>query len=552
MNPRAPLLLILAALPGCDALWQGLGVPASDAPCASDYACLGEGYLSADLPTQPQVDILFVLRNALRAVPAQYQLAQGSGAFFDRLDSLGLDAHIGVVSSDVGNQPDGGPFTVLAAPPPYLGNVHCQSSAGDDGALQTAPCTQRALGLEGAPLCQAVCDGQVTLAPGGAYLTRGAALRGSFRCLALLGDQGCNVEGPLDASLRAVEREARGPLSSATFLRERSVLALLYQSEEDDCSQGSAQRAFNDPGSRDCPSQPATFGDYLRCFNADYRCFVRAVECGGDALLASGVKVGCGARAAATDTLTSVSAYAQRLRALRGDERLYVAGLWAPPLAQSDSSFVATLQVAGKVQSDVQNRAPTCELRPAAGQTFPAVPAYPQVRLSAFAAQFKHHRELTLCQQESFGARLAEVATSVGALAVTCLPGLVKTKTEPADASAGAPVACIVGDLSAAELASSPGADLGASQHPPQQRLPQCPAACCQAVAAAAVPLPGEASLQAACPAAGAAATPCFCVTPSQHPEVCAGGAVVAVLGRPVAAAAAPAPLTRVACARSL
>ncbi|MBI2896412.1 MAG: hypothetical protein HYY06_22835 [Deltaproteobacteria bacterium] len=165
-----------------------------------------------------KVDLLFVVDNSNSMAEEQENLVANFPRLLDGLttppdeDGDGgadyapvADLHVGVITSDVG---DGGHAT------PTCG------AAGDDGILVSAArvasddCADRELGpwLEG---------------PSG-------SLASDFACLARVGTSGCGIEQPLEAVRRALIDH--GDDENAGFLRDDSVLAIVFVTDEDDCT----------------------------------------------------------------------------------------------------------------------------------------------------------------------------------------------------------------------------------------------------------------------------------------------------------------------------
>jgi len=80
-----------------------------------------------------------------------------------------------------------------------------------------------------------------------------------FSCIARVGTSGCGIELPLEAMLKALVGDddeysflggrARGASENTGFLREDSMLAVVFLSDEDDCSFTEAGFLFEEPGS---------------------------------------------------------------------------------------------------------------------------------------------------------------------------------------------------------------------------------------------------------------------------------------------------------------
>ena len=95
-----------------------------------------------------------------------------------------------------------------------------------------------------------------------------------FKCMALVGDAGCGVEGPLEAVKRALTTIRRRRMQ--TSWRSGSLLAVIFITDEDDCSVKASRRSELNPNYRNCNSgQP----DSYDCYKVDQRCIARSLQC---------------------------------------------------------------------------------------------------------------------------------------------------------------------------------------------------------------------------------------------------------------------------------
>ncbi|MBI2895643.1 MAG: hypothetical protein HYY06_18950 [Deltaproteobacteria bacterium] len=216
----------------------------------------------------------------------QLSLTAAFSALFDELgrppDSDGdgqpdlpvpIDVHVGVISGDMGS----GGYAVTSCSNPIT---------GDDGVLQSQP----ARGLAG-------CEEQYPRFLSWAEGDDPSALSAAFECAARLGTDGCPFQQPLAAARKALTMHASG--ANAGFLRDDSVLALIFVTTHDDCSVRS-----DDPRATDLFNSQLDLGPLgLRCFTL------------------------------ADDYLEPVDAIAQDLHSLRGDrlDRLVVAAIAGIP-----------------------------------------------------------------------------------------------------------------------------------------------------------------------------------------------------------------------------
>ena len=191
---------------------------------------LGDGDADADVdgdadgdadpprePTPGTVDLLFVIDNSGSMAEEQENLVVNFPSLVDALvappdrDGDGqpdapavTDLHVGVITTDVG----------------VGGNaVPTCGAAGDDGIMVTAPRVAD-------PSCHA--GGDPTLSGPSATLAE------DFACRARVGTNGCGIEQPFEAVRRALVDH--GTTDNAGFLRDDSVLAIVFVTDEDDCT----------------------------------------------------------------------------------------------------------------------------------------------------------------------------------------------------------------------------------------------------------------------------------------------------------------------------
>jgi len=100
-----------------------------------------------------------------------------------------------------------------------------------------------------------------------------AKVRDAFSCIAQLGVQGCGYEQPLEAARRALDRQTN---VNPGFLRNDPLLAVIFITDEDDCS--AANQGIFDPsyaGITD-PLGPLTS---FRCFEFGVKCDCSGGKC---------------------------------------------------------------------------------------------------------------------------------------------------------------------------------------------------------------------------------------------------------------------------------
>lgn len=326
-----------------------------------------------------KVDILFVIDDTFRMTPAQRRLADGLPSLFDSLPGQsGLpDLHVGVISTD------------LAAHPTVL---NCGADDNDNGALQSSftddpnfpQCSDDSLAIDGAFIRDAPD-------PASARVTNYTGdLTDVLSCMVVLGENGCGFEQPLAAMRRAFEN----PIN-AGFLRSDAMLAVVFFSEEDDCS--AFDPAMYDPtmNSKDGPLGP---------FDS-FRCFEFGVECDPDAPRVLGDKLACKPREDSS-YIYDVNQYVDFLRGLKPDpQQIVVAGLVGVDLGAPDAPLEVITEL--KPLGEVFSLVPACEVMGTDINDEPVVvsSAAPAVRLRAVLDAFPGRSALgSVCDEDPTGA----------------------------------------------------------------------------------------------------------------------------------------------------
>ncbi len=282
------ILLAPLATTACGSGGGGAADAAPDAEWDCDFApCrLPAGQFPAD-PID-QVDILFVIDDSGGMDEEQLALTYGFGSIAGPLYAQGPDVHIGVVSTNMGS----GPFDL----------VGCEGDGGG-GRLQSAP--QGACAGPTDPFIIDEDDGM-----GGRRRNYDGSLDGVFSCIARLGTTGCGFEQPFAAARAALDGTVP---ENAGFLRPGALLAVVFLSDEDDCS-------VSDPAMFD-PAQTDD-ADPLGAFSS-FRCTEFGVTCdGGDLPRGPGFYQECAPRESAF--MRDSADFADFLRALKPPGRLLV------------------------------------------------------------------------------------------------------------------------------------------------------------------------------------------------------------------------------------
>jgi hypothetical protein len=216
---------ISVVLSSCYASRTGDGDGEEDAgPCPGTYI-----YKEISTGSIP-VDVLLVVDNSGSMAAEQAMLVEAFPLLVERLltgmdpetgrlfGEIVRDLHVGIVSTDMGV----GGFSVTT----------CEHNPlfGDDGILQHTPHGEG---------CQAAyptfLEYQVdpTANPDMAQIEE---LTRDFGCIAVLGTQGCGFEQQLEAAWKALVVNTVPGGKNAGFLRDDSILAVLFVTDEEDCS----------------------------------------------------------------------------------------------------------------------------------------------------------------------------------------------------------------------------------------------------------------------------------------------------------------------------
>lgn len=198
-----------------------------------DLANLGPSILTVNTRTKLDLDVLFVIDNSPSMSPKQKQLATTIDSFIQKIDATGANYHIGVTTTNIGSQT--APNTAFQ--PGNLNIPGCDSYKGNDGELQRVACLgrdQSRWSVAARDACNlTLCKTKLEPLNGDTYLKKesgitnapGNDIIGTFKCMAMLGDDGCGLESPLEAMKRALDGHSA---VNSGFLRSNSVLAVVF------------------------------------------------------------------------------------------------------------------------------------------------------------------------------------------------------------------------------------------------------------------------------------------------------------------------------------
>lgn len=161
-----------------------------------------------------KIDILWVVDDSPSMCEEQAALTDNFRTFITGLTEINADFHLGVITTDMA-----------------VDNGRLQSAPGDPGSCQFA------LQLECPPSTGPVLDSaayQLNPADPTAGLDVDALFE-DFRCIATVGTDGTGFEKGLDAVARALSSDLRDTVN-AGFRREEAWLAIIFVTDENDCS----------------------------------------------------------------------------------------------------------------------------------------------------------------------------------------------------------------------------------------------------------------------------------------------------------------------------
>ena len=326
----------------------------------------------------PNLDILFVIDDSGSMQAEQVSLAANFEVLINTLETLegGIpNLHIGVVSTNMG-----------------AGASTCGGGdrLGDNGRLLSSPQV-------------AGCS-----PPSGAYISNvegernyTGTLAETFSCIAQLGITGCGFEQPLAAMRKALDGSNPG---NAGFLRPDARLAIIFITDEDDCSVHNT----NMFDSADNPESP--LGAYK-----SFRCFEFGVECAeSDDPRTLGSRSECWPREGSSylDDIDYFIDFVRRLKTY--DSEIMVAGIVGTPTP-------ITVVEDGDGDPCLFY---SCGTATQCGRATDETGAVPPIRLKAFLDAFIEPQITTICNDDLSDA-IQKIADSMVTRMNRCLPGKV-------------------------------------------------------------------------------------------------------------------------------
>ncbi len=268
-------------------LW---GAGCQDHPLKSVEYGLGRPPCGAPDPGPPLptklVDILFVIDNSGSMADEQEILAANFGRFVDMLEAPGVQANyrIGVTTTDNGNPwcagttPEGGALRATSC----RGRLDEFVFAGTDPPEDKQTTCTEVCDLKNIPIIPTRTDRDPWPKPrpwiesleGVTNLPQGVTATEAFQCFGPQGINGCGFESHLESMYKALRRSEAPDEASFGFLRRDAVLAVVFVTDEVDCShQNKWSDMFMPEGNRVFWADPeAEFPTSAVCWNAGVAC----------------------------------------------------------------------------------------------------------------------------------------------------------------------------------------------------------------------------------------------------------------------------------------
>ncbi|KIG12856.1 hypothetical protein DB30_00974 [Enhygromyxa salina] len=225
-----------------------------------------------------KVDILFVIDNSSSMAEEQSTLAANFGAFIEVLEDEGarVDYRVAITTTDNGNPacdpqlttPEFGALVMHSCEQhleDFVANMGEDLDVRDVGCRDS--CTLDADALALLPTTTALDDVPgprpwIERINGKTNLPLGTNMADAFACFGPQGIGGCSFESPLEAMAQALYRSYDVDDPSAGFLRHDAVLAIIFVTDEVDCSHAEAGSALFEV---DAPASAV-------CWNAGVSC----------------------------------------------------------------------------------------------------------------------------------------------------------------------------------------------------------------------------------------------------------------------------------------
>jgi len=334
--------------------------------------------------TNRDVDLLFMVDNSSGIGEKQYRFRAAFSSFIDSLTRFagGLpNLHIGVVTTDLGSTAADG----MQGPDLEAGAGGCYGS-GTSADLQTSSAVNGNFIVD------------VAAGSGARTTNYTGSLADAFIASSDVGVAGCGIE----QSIESTKRVLAGNPTAAGFRRDSASLAIIYFTDEDDCSL--SHTTLFDPDT----SMYGLLGSF-RCARFGVTCAVGGAT--PDEMATYGTKSQCQSNESGT-YLTRIADYVAFFHGLAADPRKVMAAAIAGP-----TSPLIVDPSAGNPYL-----IPSCMLDVPNGTEN----AYPGVRLEQFVSAFRHRVYSSACDPDY---TIADAAIAHHIASMTGVPCLVQALT---------------------------------------------------------------------------------------------------------------------------
>jgi hypothetical protein len=346
----------------------------------------GEERIEFQVEKNRNLDLLFVVDDSFSMDAEQILLTAEFPEMIRVLEQIdgGLpNLHLAVISTDLG----AGPYS----------NDGCDDGAGKNGEFQSSP-RQSGCSAPMGPFIRDVDDGT-----GNRERNYSGTLAETFSCIARLGTSGCGFEQPLEAMRRALN--GSNP-ANANFLRKDALLAVIFITDEDDCSTYDTSMFA-----------PSTDPESFLGPKKSFRCFEFGVTCDVSDPRELGERSSCEPNES-SQYMEGVQQYVEFLRGLKQwESQIMVAGIVGDPspirVIRDDDNYIALDYSCGTATSDAQ--------------------AVPPVRLKAFLDAFEQTSSHSICSS-TLAPALTDIADRiVDSLETSCVLGHLQDIDPDAD-----------------------------------------------------------------------------------------------------------------------
>jgi hypothetical protein len=363
------------------------------------------GVATKEIPIVADLDILFVIDNSASTADKQALFAANFPKFTAALDAFPggrPNLHIGVVSTTVGTGSDRD-----------FGATCPKTAPNDDGLLQNMP---RVTGCV-APTGRFISD--VKDSSGARVTNYSGTLDTALSCVAQLGTNGCGFEAQFESMKRALDGSRP---ENAGFLRKNAYLAVIFLTDEDDCS-------VKDASLFDLDADAAGPGDF-RCQP------LHAYKCDTPISATNpGTYTNC--QVLTGSYLQDPSYYFTFLSSIKDPSKIVVA------MIAGDAT--STMTMTGAMTTPFVQ---TLALQPSCHTTINGNDAIgrPGIRLNAFTSLFGSRGSFqSVCQSDYSGA-LADIGKSLFDAISPCLEGAID-QTDADTNNPGVQPQCAVSDV---------------------------------------------------------------------------------------------------------